>query len=202
MDYGAAATSWNQYAEANGLTAEQKQAGLDKLAKGDMPDGINITKVIVNGSVDGALITGAWYIGPAATAGKVLGGAIIAEVANGTYQWFDLSKPGNENKGWDYKGSAVAGVTGAPGRGVWENLGIAAGGAIFNDGPDKGSLAGTGAGWVVGSVVGVIAPPVLDPVLGPGSGFVSEVIGSVGGEFIGNKVKDKVNEKDANNAGK
>jgi len=120
IDYGAAA-SWNQYAETEGLTAEQKQAGLDKLAKGDMPDGVNITKVIVNGSVDGALITGAWYIGPAATAGKVVGGAIIAEIANGSYQWFDLSKPGNENKGWDYKGSAVAGVTGAlaPGRGVW-----------------------------------------------------------------------------------
>ncbi|EPL6128686.1 hypothetical protein [Klebsiella aerogenes] len=60
--YANAAASRNQYAETNGLTAVQKQAGLDKLAKGDMPDGVNITKVIVNGSVDGALITGAWYI--------------------------------------------------------------------------------------------------------------------------------------------
>ena len=32
-DYGRAAASWNQYAEANGLTPEQKQAGLDKLVK-------------------------------------------------------------------------------------------------------------------------------------------------------------------------
>nr|WP_231104101.1 VENN motif pre-toxin domain-containing protein [Enterobacter kobei] len=35
MDYGMAATSWNQYAEDNGLSAEEKQAGLDKLSKGD-----------------------------------------------------------------------------------------------------------------------------------------------------------------------
>lgn len=73
----------------------------DKLAKGDMPDGTNITKVIVNGYVDGALITGAWYIGPAASGGKVVGGELVAEIANGTYQWFDLSQPSNEKKNWD-----------------------------------------------------------------------------------------------------
>ncbi|WP_395754895.1 hypothetical protein OUA51_12335 [Edwardsiella ictaluri] len=33
IDYGVAALSWNQYVEANGLTPEQKQAGLDRLAK-------------------------------------------------------------------------------------------------------------------------------------------------------------------------
>lgn len=45
---------------------------------------------------------------------------------NGSYQWFDLNKSGNENKGWDYKGSIAAGVTGAlaPGREIWQNAGI------------------------------------------------------------------------------
>ncbi|WET39804.1 adhesin [Citrobacter enshiensis] len=167
-----------------------------------MPDSTNITKVIVNGYKDGVLIAGAAYLGPAASVGKVVGGAVISESANGMYQWYDLSKPGNENKGWDYWGSASAGITGAlaPGRSIWQNAGIAAGGTLFTDGPDKGALTGTGAGWAFGSTVSVIAPPVLKPVLGPNSGFVSDVIGSVGGEFIGNKVKDKINKKGANGA--
>ncbi|AIQ99807.1 adhesin [Pluralibacter gergoviae] len=187
MDSGAAAQSWNQYAEDNNLTPEQKQAGLDKLAKGDMPDGVNITKVIVNGYVDGALITGAWYIGPAASAGKVVGGALIAEIANGTYQWFDLSKPGNENKTWDYKGSISAGITGglAPGRSIWENVGIAAGGAVFTDGPDIGSIGGAAAGAWAGGKFGELAPF---------PGEVNDMIGGIGGEVISNKIKDKINE--------
>ncbi|HFH0422643.1 TPA: hypothetical protein ACGHLA_000594 [Salmonella enterica subsp. enterica serovar Bovismorbificans] len=76
-DYGAAAQSWNQYAEASGLTPEQKQAGLDKLAKGDLPEGANITKAIVEGYQDGVMIAGAWYLGPAASVGKVIGGGVI-----------------------------------------------------------------------------------------------------------------------------
>lgn len=43
MSYGQAVASWNQYADANNLTPEQKQAGLDKLVKGDLPEGANIT---------------------------------------------------------------------------------------------------------------------------------------------------------------
>lgn len=53
---------------------EQTQAGLDKLPKGDLPDGANITKVIVNGYKDGVLIAGAAYLGPAASVGKAVGG--------------------------------------------------------------------------------------------------------------------------------
>ncbi|WP_238715525.1 adhesin, partial [Tenebrionibacter intestinalis] len=143
-DYGLAAQSWNQYAQENNLTPEQTQAGLDRLAKGDLPEGANITKVIVDGYKDGVMIAGAAYLGPAASVSKVVGGAVIAEIANGTYQWYDLSKPGNENKTWDYKGSVSAGITGAlaPGRGVWQNVGIATGGAVFTDGPDIGSVGG------------------------------------------------------------
>ncbi|EEV4502466.1 hypothetical protein EKE57_004651 [Escherichia coli] len=43
----------------NNLTPEQTQAGLDKIAKGDMPDSTNITKVIVDGYQDGVMIAGA-----------------------------------------------------------------------------------------------------------------------------------------------
>ncbi|WP_256340546.1 adhesin [Escherichia coli] len=151
-----------------------------------MPDSTNITKVIVDGYQDGVLIAGAWYLGPAASTGKVASSALISAIANGTYQWYDLSKPDNENKSWDYWGSASAGITGAlaPGRNIWQNAGIAAGGTLFTDGPDKGALAGTGAGWVFGTVVGGVAPPVFGPVLGPGS--------APSGEFISNAVKDEI----------
>ncbi|EGC2831349.1 filamentous hemagglutinin, partial [Escherichia coli] len=195
VSYGQAVASWNQYADANNLTPEQKQAGLDKLAKGELPEGANISKVIVDGYKDGVLIAGAWYLGPAASTGKVVSGAVISAIANGTYQWYDLSKPGNENKSWDYWGSASAGITGAlaPGRNIWQNAGIAAGGTLFTDGPDKGALAGTGAGWVFGTVVGVVAPPVFSPVLGPGSVPSGDIIGAIGGEFISNAVKDEIN---------
>jgi filamentous hemagglutinin len=57
-DYGLAAQSWNQYAQENNLTPEQTQAGLDRLAKGDLPEGANITKVIVDGYKDGVMIAG------------------------------------------------------------------------------------------------------------------------------------------------
>ncbi|MED0619606.1 hemagglutinin repeat-containing protein, partial [Escherichia coli] len=200
VSYGQAVASWNQYADANHLTPEQKQAGLDKLAKGELPEGANISKVIVDGYKDGVLIAGAWYLGPAASTGKVVSGAVISAIANGTYQWYDLSKPGNENKSWDYWGSASAGITGAlaPGRNVWQNAGIVAGGTLFTDGLDKGALVGAGTGWAVGGMVSVVAPPVLNPVLGTNSGFVSDVIGSAGGEFVGNKVKDKIGGSNVN----
>ena len=105
MNYGQAMASWSQYADANNLTQEQKQAGLDKLAKGDLPEGANITKAIVEGYQDGVMIAGAWYLGPAATAGKVLGGGLLGLAANSGYQTYDLSQPQNANKSWDYLGS-------------------------------------------------------------------------------------------------
>ncbi len=182
-----AAGSWNRYAEANGLTLEQKEAGLHKLATGDLPEGANIPKVIINGYKDGVLIAGAAYLGPAASIGKAVGGAIIAEIANGSYQWFDLNQPGNESKGWDYWGSASAGITGAlaPGRGVWKNVGIAAGGAVFTDGPDVGAVGGAALGALAGGFFGELAPF---------PGEMNDLFGGIGGEIISNKFKDKVND--------
>ncbi|GAB83264.1 hypothetical protein EB105725_72_00010, partial [Shimwellia blattae DSM 4481 = NBRC 105725] len=130
MNYGQAVASWNQYAQDNNLTMEQKQAGLEQLARGDLPEGMNIAKAIVEGYQDGVMIAGAWYLGPAASVGKIVGGGILALSANGGYQYYDLNKPGNENKSWDYLGSATSFTTGmlAPGRGIWANTGIAIGG--------------------------------------------------------------------------
>lgn len=187
-NYMNAVGSWNQYAESQGLSVEEKQAGLDKLAKGDLPEGANITKVIVEGYQDGVMIGAAWYLGPAASVGKVVGGGVIAEIANGGYQWFSLSQPSNENKSWDYKSSISAGVGGmlAPGRNTWQNVGIAMGGAFFTDGPDTGSLIGSALGSWAGGKFGELAPF---------PGEVNDLIGGLGGELIGDKVKDKVNGK-------
>ncbi|HHT0161234.1 TPA: hemagglutinin repeat-containing protein, partial [Raoultella planticola] len=195
-DYGAAAASWYQYAVDKNLTPEQTQSGLDKLAKGDLPEGANITKVIVDGYKDGVLIAGAAYLGPAASIGKVVGGGVIAEIANGSYQWFDLNQPGNENKNWDWKGSVSAGITGmlAPGRAVGQNVGIAAGGAFFTDGPDVGSIGGAAIGSWAGGKFGELAPGFVSSVSGKEiPGFIFDATGSFGSEILGGYVKDAVN---------
>ncbi|XBW24255.1 VENN motif pre-toxin domain-containing protein [Pectobacterium colocasium] len=210
-DFGQSATSLytnTNLTDENGnvlnpITEEERQYAMHRLVTGVMPEGQDISKAIVNGYTNGVLIAGAWYLGPAASVAKVVGGAIIGEIANGTYQWFDINSEKNQSlpvyqqKTWDYKGSISAGITGAlaPGRGVWANLGIAQGGAIFTDGLDKGALSGTSAGWAFGTAVGLIAPPLFDPVLGSGSAPVGDIIGAIGGEFISNAVKDEVNEK-------
>ncbi|WP_214215748.1 adhesin [Rosenbergiella australiborealis] len=149
------------------------------------------------------MIGGAIYLGPAASIGKVVGGAVIAEIANGSYQWFDInseknqSQPENQQKTWDYWGSTSAAVTGAlaPGRSIWQNAGIAVGGTLFTDGPDRGALIGTRAGWAFGTAAGLVVPPLFNPVLGSSSAPIGDIIGSVGGEFINNALKDDINEK-------
>lgn len=185
----AAATSWNKYAVDNNLTPEQTQAGLDKITKGDMPDNTNITKVIVDGYQDGVMIAGAWYLGPAASVGKVISGGVVAEMANGSYQWFDLSQPGNENKSWDWKSSASSGIAGmlAAGRTIGQNVGISMGSAFFTDGPNTGSIGGAAFGAWFGGKFGEFAPF---------PGEVNDLIGGIGGEVISNKIKDKVSESE------
>ncbi|OVZ84835.1 hypothetical protein CBW58_23355 [Yersinia frederiksenii] len=180
---GAANASWNQYAVDHNLTPEEAQAGLDNIAKGDMPDSTNITKVIVDGYQDGVMIAGAWYLGPAASVGKVVGGGLLGLAANSGYQSYDLNQPQNANKSWDYLGSATSFTTGmlAPGREMLANTGIAMGGAFFTDGANAASLVGAGIGAGLGGAFGKF---------GPFSGEVNDIFGAFGGEFISNEVKD------------
>jgi len=177
----------------NPATPEEIKYASDKLVTGDLPEGANITKVIVEGYKDGVLIAGAAYLGPAATVGKVVGGATIAEIANGSYQWFDLSQPGNENKGWDYWSSGSAAIMGAlaPGREIGANIGIAAGGAIFTDGTNAGAISGAVIGSAAGGYFGKYAPDIVDKYIGKelpgfiydmGGAFVSESINEVSKE--------------------
>ena len=106
--YGNAAVTLGEAMMNSGAPAEKVSAALSKNAKGDLPESANITKVIVNGYKDGVLIAGAAYLGPAASVGKVVTSATIAEIANGTYQWFDINSKKNQSlpeyqrKTWDY----------------------------------------------------------------------------------------------------
>ncbi|EPS5287817.1 VENN motif pre-toxin domain-containing protein, partial [Escherichia coli] len=165
VSYGQAVASWNQYADANNLTPEQKQAGLDKLTKGELPEGANISKVIVDGYKDGVLIAGAWYLGPAVSVGKAAVGGVTSAAVNGGFQWYGLSQPGSENQSWDYKGSASSFMTGmlAPGRTVTANTAIALGGSVFSDGANIKSQSGTALGAYAGGYVGEYFPVILRP---------------------------------------
>ncbi len=189
-----------------GATAEEISAKLSKNAKGDMPEGANITKAIVDGYKDGVLIAGAAYLGPAASVGKVVGGATIAEIANGTYQWFDINSEKNQSltenqqKTWDYWGSVSAAVTGvlAPGRGVWQNVGIAAGGAVLTDGVDAGAITGAATGAWAGGKFGEVAPGIVSSVTGKEiPGFIFDATGSLGSEVLGGFIKDGLNNKES-----
>ena len=186
MNYGQAVASWNQFAVNNNLTQEETQAGVDKIAKGDMPGSTNITKVMVDGSSNMAFAFAAWELGLAASVGKAVVGGVTSAAVNGGFQWYGLNQPGSEDQSWDYKGSASSFITGglAPGRKVTVNTAIALGGSVFSDGANIKSQAGTALGAYVGGYVGEYFPVILRPVLGSsatavgdiGGGFVSELI--------------------------
>ncbi|MFE8116865.1 two-partner secretion domain-containing protein [Brenneria goodwinii] len=188
----------------NPVTEEERQYAMHKLLTGTMPEGQDISKAIVDGYTNGVLIAGAWYLGPAASIGKVAVGSALSGGANAAYQWYDLSQPGNEIKTYDYWSTTAALITGglAPGRNILPNVGIAMGSAVFTDGPDSGAIIGAGVGAWSGGLVGKYAPDLLSPVFSPSTGFIGDTIGSVSGEIISNKVKDKVNERKSNNGEK
>ena len=193
MDYAGGAFTLAEQMEQEGKSAEEINAALKDFSQGDLPEGANITKAIVEGYQDGVLIAGGIYLGPAATVGKVIGGGILALSANGGYQYYDLSQAGNENKSWDYKASAASFATGmlAPGRGVVVNTGIAMGGAWFADGLDGASQAGAAFGGLAGGTFGKLAPVVTDRVIGKDlPGFIYDFSGGMIFEFTNGAIKD------------
>ncbi|WP_414147401.1 VENN motif pre-toxin domain-containing protein [Erwinia sp. BNK-24-b] len=201
--YGQAAASLGTSMLQTGATTEEINAALSKNAKGDLPEGANISKAIVEGYKDGVLIAVAAYLGPAATAGKVIAGSTIGAIANGTYQWFDInseqnkSLPENQQKTWDYWSSASATITGglAPGRELWQNVGIAAGSAVFTDGTNVGAVSGAAIGAGVGGAFGKYIPVEVDKIMGSNKlpGFIFDITGSLGGEVLGGYIKDGMN---------
>ncbi|MCL2896794.1 hemagglutinin repeat-containing protein [Brenneria tiliae] len=184
----------------NPITEEERQYAMHKLVTGTMPEGQDISKAIVDGYTNGVLIAGAWYLGPAASIGKVAVGSAVGGGANAAYQWYDLSQPGNENKTHDYWSSTSALVTGglAPGRNIWQNVGIAAGGAVFTDGPNVGAMGGAATGAWFGAKFGQYAPDIINSVTGKDlPGFVYDVGGAFVSETVSDVSKDALKIKES-----
>ncbi len=197
--YGQASASLGTSMTEAGTTTEEFNAALSKNAKGDLPEGANITKVIVDSYKDGVLIAGAAYLGPAASVGKVVAGAAISEIANGTYQWFDINTdknktlPVNQQKTWDYWGSASVAITGglAPGRSIWQNVGISAAATIFTDGADPIAVGGSVTGAIAGGYFGEYAPGFINSLTGRDTPrFIIDAVGSLGTEYLNGYTKE------------
>ncbi len=206
MSYGSGATSLQESMVKEGKSFDEIQAAMSHYAKGDMPEGADIAKVIINGYADGAMIAGAIYLGPAASIGKVAVSSVLSGGANAAYQWYDMNQPGNEAKTYDYWGTTAAAVTGglAPGRGIPANIGIAIGGTIFTDGADPVSVGAAAGGALVGGGFGKYAPEGVKKILGDDKvpGYVYDFIGGMSSEFTSGFIKDaskpadeKVNKK-------
>jgi len=183
----------------NPITPEEIKSVSNKQVTGDLPEGANITKVVVNGYKDGALILAAGYLGPAASAGQVAAGATIATAANGIFQWFDINSaqnqglPVNQQKTWDYWGSASAAVTGAlaPGREFLPNLGIALGGTVFTDGPDAKALGITAGVATVGGLYSYMLPLGVSKFTDKKvPSFFIDATSALGSEYLSGSLKD------------
>ena len=188
MNYGQAAASWNQYAMDNNLTPEQTQTGLDKLAKGDLPEGANITKAIVEGYQDGVFMAGAFYLGPTVAIGKGITGAVIGGGANSAFQYINMA-PGGE---FSYYSAAVAAGAGylAPGYKIGGNTLINMGGAFMTDGPYLSSQGGAVAGSLAAGTFGKYAPGLVDKFGTELPSFAYDILGGMGFEYINDSTKD------------
>jgi filamentous hemagglutinin len=187
MDYIDTAGSWNQFAVDNNLSPEQIQAGLDKIAKGDLPEGANITKAIVEGYQDGVFMAGAFYLGPKIAIGKGITGAVIGGGANSAFQYMNMA-PGSE---FSYYSAAVAAGAGylAPGYKIGGNTLINMGGAFMTDGPSLSGQGGAIAGSVFGGGFGKYAPDLLAPYAGSASGVLGDIGGALTFESINDRAK-------------
>ena len=194
MDYIDTAGSWNQFAVDNNLSPEQIQAGLDKIAKGDLPEGANITKAIVEGYQDGVFMAGAFYLGPTIAIGKGITGAVIGGGANSAFQYMNMA-PGSE---FSYYSAAVAAGAGylAPGYKIGGNTLINMGGAFMTDGPSLSGQGGAIAGSVFGGGFGKYAPDLLAPYAGSFSGVIGDIGSASFFEISNDTVKELINNKD------
>ncbi len=156
MNYGQAVQSYAQYAQDKNLSPEEIKTDMERMVKGDLPEGANITKVIIEGYQDGVFLAGAFYLGPTVAIGKGITGAVIGGGANSAFQYMNMA-PGGE---FSYYSAAVAAGAGylAPGYIIGGNTLINMGGAFMTDGPDLSAQGGAIAGSLAGGSFGKYAP--------------------------------------------
>ncbi|TPG55388.1 hemagglutinin repeat-containing protein [Ewingella americana] len=181
VDYGQAATTWNQYAQDNNLTPEQTQTGLNKLATGDLPEGANIAKAFVDGYVNGVFMAGAFYLGPIVAIGKGITGAVIGGGVNSAFQYINMTPDGE----FSYYSAAVAAGAGylAPGYKIGGNTLINMSGAFMTDGPDLSAQGGAIAGSLAGGYFGKYAPVLVGKFGTELPSFAYDISGSYISEY-------------------
>jgi len=182
------------YVADNNLTPEQTQAGLNKLAKGDLPEGANISKAIVEGYQDGVFIADAFYLAPQIAIAKGIIGAVIGGGANSAFQYMNMAPDGE----FSYYSATVAAGAGylAPGYNIGGNTLINMGGAFMTDGPSLSGQGGAIAGSLAGGTFGKYAPDLLAPYAGSASGVLGDIGAALIFESINDRTKNIVNEKE------
>lgn len=202
-DYGQAVASWDQYAQTNGLTAEQKQAGLAKLAQGDLPAGQNPATGLLTAWGAGATNVVAPILLPAtATVGSVIGAGAIGGSANVFNQ---LNNGGHFSATDALIATGISGLT--QGKGFWfTEIASVSGaylGAKLQEKDTTAPMIGAGLGTLGGATIGkglerlqTTIPQFTIPRI---TGAVAE---SAGSEYLGSsaqnlaeKVKKQVGEE-------
>lgn len=199
MDYGQAVASWNQYAQDNNLTPEQTQAGLDKLAKGDLPEGQQPATALIKDWGAGATTVVAPVLLPAtATAGSVIGAGAIGGSAN-VFNQLNSGEPFSATDALIATG--ISGLT--QGKGFWfteaASITGAYAGAKLQGKDATAPMIGAGLGTLGGATIGkgverlqTTIPQFNIPTL---TGAVAE---SAGAEYLGSSAQnlaEKVQKK-------
>ncbi|WP_240152576.1 hypothetical protein [Erwinia amylovora] len=198
QSYGQAVASWDQYAETNGLTPEQKQAGLNKLAQGDLPAGQNAATGLITAWGAGMSAVVAPVLLPSgATAGSILAGGVISGAANVSNQ---ITGDGPVSM----TDALIAAGSGAvtQGKGFWFTEGVsvigAYGGATLQGKDAVPAVAGAAVGTAVGAGGGklITSGNNLYPIVSDKSAnLAGAVIGSGASEVAGSEMQNQLERK-------
>ncbi|UNK63064.1 hypothetical protein [Buttiauxella ferragutiae] len=190
---------WNQYAVDNNLTPEETQAGLNRIAKGDMPAGQAPATGLITAWGAGATTVVAPVLLPAtATAGSVIGAGVIGGSANVFNQ---LNSGGPFSATDAVIATGISGLT--QGKGFWfteaASITGAYAGAKLQGKDATAPMIGAGLGTLGGAAIGkgverlqTTTPQFNIPKL---TGAVAE---SAGSEYLGNSAQnlaEKVQQK-------
>ncbi len=183
--------AWNQYAVDNNLTPEETQAGLNKIAKGDMPAGQAPATGLITAWGAGATTVVAPVLLPAtATAGSVIGASAIGGSANVFNQ---LNSGGPFSATDALIATGISGLT--QGKGFWfteaASITGAYAGAQLQGKDATAPMIGAGLGTLGGAAIGkgverlqTATPQFNIPKL---TGAVAE---SAGSEYLGSSAQN------------
>ncbi|HHP7426469.1 TPA: hemagglutinin repeat-containing protein [Enterobacter roggenkampii] len=185
---------WKQYAVENNLTPEETQAGLNNIAKGNLPEGQEPVRGLLIAWGAGASVLGGELIAPAVGTAAVIGGTLLGGATDATKQYLTL-KPNEKYNAMDTLIAAGAG-------GLTQGKGIIFSAFINTMGAYLGSKAkgedptvpmiGNAMGTVLGNKAGdKFAKEMLSKGYSP---VASNVIGSVSGGVIGTTIDYGIEE--------